>query len=321
MENSPNISRIMPAYNAENYIKDCVASIQSQTYSDYEVIIVDDGSKDGTPMLLDKFSFVDARIKVFHKRNGGATSARKFGVDRACGDWIMFVDADDTIPNGSLRDLLEHDDGKSDIIAGTIDYEGIITIRTETEKERLSPDEYICLLLLRKSYFGPCSKLIKRTLFNEAKWLEDDRIFQNEDLFMLISLSCHCKNHITIANTKIHYKCKLKKGSVSTRVMNYKSWYSLFQNIKQTLVETNKFSKSTKNAYVDYVLWIIRFYVLSSGQLFCNSSFIRDFKCDMNSSVVSSKNRLASLCVNYGIVRLFSYIYVKCRTMIRKTIL
>ncbi len=318
MERCPNISIIIPVYNAEPYLKECVESILAQTYENFELILVDDGSLDKSGEMCDVFAREDERIHVLHKNNGGATSARKMGVEKARGEWILFSDADDKMPLDSIEDLVSYDDGSFDIISGTINYEGIRIIRTETEKERLSSEEYICLLLLRKSYFGPCSKLIRKSLFNQVKWLEDNSIFQNEDLFMLISLSCNCTNHIAIANTKIHYICKLKGESVSARVMNYKSWYSLFYIIKQTLVEADIFTKSTKNAYVDYVLWILRFYVLSSGQLFRNYTFISDFKGDMNSSVVSKKNRLASLCVNYGIVRFLAYTYVICRTLIRK---
>lgn len=317
MEICPSISIIIPVYKAELYLKECVESILAQTYNDFELILVDDGSPDKSGELCDMFAKEDNRVRVLHKKNGGATSARRLGVENARGKWILFSDSDDKMPNESVYDLMEHDDGKSDIIAGTINYKGLRTIRTETEKQSLTAEEYICLLLLRKTYFGPCSKLIKRSLFNKVKWLEDDSIFQNEDLFMLISLSCNCMNHIAIANTKVHYLCELKEGSVSARVMNYKSWFSLFQNIKQTLAGANVFSESIKNAYVDYVLWTIHYSVISSGQLFCNSSYISDFKDDMNSSSVSEKNRLTSLCVKYRIVRLLSFIYIICRKLIR----
>ena len=318
MEHPTNISIVIPVYKAEQYLTDCVDSILSQTYRDFELILVDDGSPDKSGELCDRLARTDGRIRVFHKTNGGATSARKMGVEKACGAWILFSDADDKMPQDAIADLISHDDGSSDIIAGTINYEGVKTIRTETSEKFLLPDEYISHLLLRKTYFGPCSKLIKRDLFKNLKWLNDDSIFQNEDLFMLISLSCVCENHIAIANTMVHYECNLKEGSVSARIMNYKSWYSLFSNIKKVLVDANKFTKGVKNAYVDYVLWILRFYVLSSGQLFCNTSFMSDFKKDMNTSVISQRNKLASLCVNYRIVRFLAYLYVVCRTKARR---
>lgn len=312
------VSIIVPVYRAEQYLTDCVDSILSQTYRDFELILVDDGSPDNSGEICESLARTDNRIRVFHKPNGGATSARKFGVEKASGTWILFSDADDKMPQDAIADLISHDDGSSDIIAGTINYEGVKTIRTETTEPVLSPDEYISYLLLRKTYFGPCSKLIKRNLFENLQWLNDDSIFQNEDLFMLISLSCESDNHIAIANTKVHYECNLKEGSVSGRVMNYKSWYSLFNNIKKILVDANKFNTDVRNAYVDYVLWILRFYVLSSGQLFCNTSFILDFKGDMNTSVISQRNKLASLCVNSRFIRFLAYVYVVCRTKARR---
>lgn len=90
------ISIIIPAYNAEQTILRCVQSVLVQTYENWELIFVDDGSKDGTLSLCR--SFTDERIKVLHKENGGVSSARNMGLDAASGEYITFIDSDDTVP-------------------------------------------------------------------------------------------------------------------------------------------------------------------------------------------------------------------------------
>ena len=88
------ISVIVPIYNVESFLGKCIKSIQEQTYSNIEIILVDDGSTDGSEVICDEFAQTDKRIKVIHKQNGGITSARKAGVNIAQGKYIGFVDGD-----------------------------------------------------------------------------------------------------------------------------------------------------------------------------------------------------------------------------------
>ena len=90
-----NISVIVPVYNLESYIERCVHSILAQTHRDLEIILVDDGSTDSSPRILDALAQKDERIHVIHKQNGGVTSARLAGAASATGEWIGFVDGDD----------------------------------------------------------------------------------------------------------------------------------------------------------------------------------------------------------------------------------
>ena len=91
----PGISVIVPAYNAEKYLKQCIESVQQQTYQDWELLVIDDGSKDGTRRKAEQFAAGDDRIRVLHKKNGGVSSARNLGLQVAKGDYIAFLDVDD----------------------------------------------------------------------------------------------------------------------------------------------------------------------------------------------------------------------------------
>lgn len=96
MTKSPQISVIVPIYNVERYIRQCIDSILVQTFTDFELLLIDDGSPDGCPAICDEYAQKDARIRVIHKPNGGISSARNRGIDEACGKWLIFLDSDDT---------------------------------------------------------------------------------------------------------------------------------------------------------------------------------------------------------------------------------
>ena len=91
----PKISIIVPVYNAEQWLERCIESIVAQTYADWELLLVDDGSNDRSGDICDRYAASDPRIQAFHKPNGGVSSARNLGLDHAQGEWITFVDSDD----------------------------------------------------------------------------------------------------------------------------------------------------------------------------------------------------------------------------------
>ena len=97
----PKISIIVPVYNTEPYLARCIDSILSQSFSDFELLLTDDGSTDGSGAICDAYAEKDGRVRVFHKENGGVSSARNVGLDNAIGEWVCFVDSDDELmPKG-----------------------------------------------------------------------------------------------------------------------------------------------------------------------------------------------------------------------------
>ena len=101
------VSIIVPVYGVEKYIEECILSLLGQTYEDLEILLVDDGGKDRAPEICDEYAAKDNRIKVIHKSNGGAASARNAGMDAATGDYICFVDGDDAVDCRYVERLLE----------------------------------------------------------------------------------------------------------------------------------------------------------------------------------------------------------------------
>ena len=104
---SIRVSIIVPVYNAEKYLRECVESVLGQTLSDIELILVDDGSTDGSPALCDRYAVQDHRVKVIHKPNGRAASARNAGLRAASGEHVAFVDADDWISPDMYEKMLQ----------------------------------------------------------------------------------------------------------------------------------------------------------------------------------------------------------------------
>ncbi|MBQ4265753.1 MAG: glycosyltransferase [Clostridia bacterium] len=112
------ISIIIPCYNSEKYLDACMDSVLKQTFSDFEVILVDDGSLDGTLAVAKRYAESDARVRVLAKENGGVAAARNQGLDCAQGEWITFVDSDDLLPADALETLLSGVNAHVDMVVG-----------------------------------------------------------------------------------------------------------------------------------------------------------------------------------------------------------
>ena len=112
------LSIIVPVYNAEEYLDRCLNSIMNQEYSSCEVILVDDGSTDSSPMICDRYSATDPRFRTIHKPNGGVSSARNAGLCLAKGEYIMFLDSDDVLLPAALEDMMESLSGEDIVIGG-----------------------------------------------------------------------------------------------------------------------------------------------------------------------------------------------------------
>ena len=117
----PKISVIVPVYNTEKYLARCIESILAQTFTDFELLLIDDGSKDNSGTICDEYAAKDSRVRVFHKENGGVSSARNMGLDNASGEWITFVDSDDIVYNCWLDNYDINDNETNDIICQAIE--------------------------------------------------------------------------------------------------------------------------------------------------------------------------------------------------------
>ena len=162
----PKISVIVPVYNSEQHLPRCIDSILGQTFTDFELLLIDDGSKDNSDRICDEYAVKDSRVRVFHKENGGVSSARNLGLDNAQGEWIIFIDSDDWISESMLHDMHEKATSeKSDIV-----YCDLKTVFNEhTEVLHIAKYDSIKVNMLNnfiKSTFGTVvGMLAKRRLY------------------------------------------------------------------------------------------------------------------------------------------------------------
>lgn len=181
----PQISVIVPVYKVEPYLHRCVDSILNQTFTDFELILVDDGSPDNCPEICDSFAEQDVRIRVIHQNNAGLSAARNTGINAAQGRYVCFVDSDDLVSQDYCRVLY-------DLLNGTeYDFAFCGVCRFEdgrepapggnTDRNVVTNTEYTAMQLRRQTEFGVCNKLFRRELFEHIRFypgkLHEDVIF------------------------------------------------------------------------------------------------------------------------------------------------
>lgn len=183
------ISVIVPVYNIQNYLERCVKSIMNQTYQKLEILLVDDGSTDGSGEICERLAKEDERIRVFHKENGGSSSARNLGIREAKGEYLGFIDSDDYI-EPDMYELLAEGIGKyglemAQISRDEVDEEGNrmpdVCIPPK-EEWLLTPQEMMEELLMHRGDASFCTRLTKKTLFDGLEFPEGKL---NEDFYLL----------------------------------------------------------------------------------------------------------------------------------------
>lgn len=186
------ISIIVPVYNIIEYLPRCVESLRKQTYDKIEILLVDDGSTDGTSALCDVLAAEDVRIRVFHKQNGGSSSARNLGIQEATGEYLGFVDSDDYVEPDMYERLLQAIETTHLPIAQTgrdeIDPEGkkLPNIcEPVTERQEIPAKEFLRELLMHRGDCSFCTKLVRRDLFEEEGFPVG---VLNEDFHLLVKL-------------------------------------------------------------------------------------------------------------------------------------
>ena len=193
---NPKVSVIIPVYNTDKYLSRCVESVISQPLQNLEVILVDDGSNDCSASICDEFAEKDARIHVFHKENGGVSSARNLGIDKAKGSYISFVDSDDWFDEGAIPlDLFEEE---YDVIQiprsrGSFYKKYEANILCSTRKETVS--------FLDNNFYNECwGRFYKRSVIGDSRF--DTNIRMGEDILFLVRIYDNIKTYFVLGGSK-----------------------------------------------------------------------------------------------------------------------
>ena len=261
------ISIVIPVYNAEKYLEQCLNSIKNQTYKNFEVILVNDGSDDNSENICKSFSEEDARFKYFTKSNGGAPSARNFGLDNVTGDYITFIDADDWVDENHLEVLINNIKGNnSDMAVSSIkkfDMSNNFHFRMYSNQEKyllnfekMSKDELLVklpkLILASNSYKIAVSKLFKKELLSDVRF--DESIVYGEDLEFFFKLYLNI-NSISYID-EVTYIYRLHDESSSSKFGNLHMeqelaiYKKMYERIEELGLPTIHYVNTLKNLLV-----------------------------------------------------------------------
>ncbi|MBQ1907378.1 MAG: glycosyltransferase [Firmicutes bacterium] len=219
------ISVIIPVYNAEKNIQRCAESVLAQDMEDLELILVDDGSRDGSPALLDSLAAADRRVRVIHKPNGGVSSARNRGLAEARGEYVQFADADDRLPMDSCKLLLREAEstGADMVIAdfyrvvdesvsrkGSIEKGGLLSRREYADEMLRSPADL---------YYGALwNKLYRRSIIEEHGVRMDENISFSEDMIFNLEYLLHVKS-VAVTKAPVYYYV-MNRGSLVSQSLD-----------------------------------------------------------------------------------------------------
>ena len=206
------ISIIVPVYNAEKYLSECIQSILSQSYQDYEAILVDDGSTDMSGEICEQYAKTDKRVKAFHKQNGGVSSARNLGITEAIGKYITFVDADDYLAPNYLLELVAENDVFDLVVGGAtiIDNNNECICKNECNDTiiRSKADFVFFFPELDESvvFDAPWNKLFRTSIIKRNAICFDENFSYGEDKLFVLSYMKHVESIHVIPTCSYYYR-------------------------------------------------------------------------------------------------------------------
>lgn len=243
---TPDISIITPVYKAERYLTRCIESLLAQTHTNFELILVDDGSPDSSGAICDRYASKDSRIKVIHKENGGVSSARQCGIDNATGTYTIHVDPDDWADPTMLERLYNKAiAADADIVI--CDYYSHRKGKTRRISQHPASVGSKALLrqYLRQELHGSlCNKLIKRELYTRYNVSFPKEITRWEDLYVVCTILTHSVKVAYLAEAFYHYDQSINNNSIA-RKRDIKGLYSqmLFVKHFQSTLPQDEFSE------------------------------------------------------------------------------
>lgn len=270
----PKISIIIPVYNVERYLEDCLNSVLKQSMDEIEIICINDGSTDNSIKILNKFAILDYRIHIINQSNAGLAKARNIGIEKAVGKYICFLDSDDMLASGALQrmyDMSEID--KLDVLC----FDAKTVIDEEYSNREEDRREY-CIRLNEykgvktgKEFFV---KMIENDefynyawlLFVNRQWIEEKQIYFYPGILyedILFSLNCYLKSTRMSYQKSENYIYRIRKSSIMTSSVKFKNLYSYIINYKEVykilLSQNNIKIQRAIVKYINIIIMNIRY--------------------------------------------------------------
>ena len=309
------IGVVVPVYKVEKYIAECIESILAQTYTNFRLILVDDGSPDNAGKICDEYAKKDTRITVIHQENAGVTRARARGVQEAndC-EWITFVDGDDTILQNAVELLFNYRHQDSDIVISPDDE------YVPQNKDVISAIEFRQILIKDKSLCnGPCGKLYNRKLFNENTFDIPREIVLGEDLLMNIKIAFINNKRISII-PEVIYNYRQREGSATYTHKRSVKYEELFYKYLKQSIPANEWDNY---AIENIDIRLVRFRNFCGYRYFVKDVFSSQFYADLKKDIehtaypIKGINKKLFLYQN-PLVRFFCINILRCKNIIQK---
>ena len=234
----PIISVIVPVYNTEKYLHRCIDSILAQTYADFELLLINDGSKDNSGAICNEYAVKDSRVRVFHKENAGVSKARNLGLDNAKGEWITFVDSDDWVHEDFIKkrlDLALSD--TADIAYCDIEYiYNNWNLYGKMAEEVDGKSSTVNSWILSRTTYSPII-LARKYLFDKYNLRYIEGLRFGEDFNLIIKLVIYA-NKVSHVKEALYYYNKQNEGSAMTKLHLYRDdlqivYVDLIKSFKQ----------------------------------------------------------------------------------------
>ena len=315
----PKISVIVPVYKAEPYLHRCVDSLLAQTFQDFEVLLIDDGSPDRSGEICEEYARKDSRVRVFHKENGGVSSARQYGMDHAQGEYTIHADPDDWVEPTMLEELYKkakEEDADMVICDFYVDEKG------ETHYQAQKPSdlqaEKVCCELFHQLHGSTWNKLVRRECFLRCEVHFPLELSYCEDLFVNACLLSHGIRVAYLPKAFYHYDQHVNPNSLVHKPYDFifAQWKGLCKLLQNEL---------PGDLFAKIYPWMLysRASIMLYGDAFGEPSRLRDFKKDYQELKRSAKNLGLSwksrillktaLYVSPQVVRVFHKSYKKFR--------
>lgn len=220
----PEFSIIVPVYNVERYVGRCIESILKQTFTDFELILVDDGSSDKSGKICEQYTLTDDRVCVVHLENGGVSKARNTGLMRAQGKFVVFVDSDDTVENNYLSCMAEVDKEIDLVVCGVKNIlpngQGLIKLQYDNKTIGCMEKESVLDAVENRAIDFVYAKRYKRSLIEENEIYFDEQMNLGEDTYFVVNYLCVSNNIKYTVETPYRYY-SYEQGSLSEFGSNY----------------------------------------------------------------------------------------------------
>lgn len=210
----PLVSIVLPVFNGEEFIAAGISSVCEQSYTKWELLIVDDGSTDRTSLICQEYAAKDSRIKLFRQKNGGVNSARAKGIDHATGEFLTFLDADDLLTSDAIIAMLGGFSDQVDVVC------------LENEDKYFTRDDYMISLWGGTVKPGICTKMFRMPIFKKIDFHLERRLTMGEDLLLNSIYSLHIQNAHTISH--IGYLVNTQNERSVTKTFKHKWDYEKY---------------------------------------------------------------------------------------------